>query len=124
MKDNYDRAIQATLKHDNIEQSWYAGGVSEDEDVPLHGLLFRTCPHLTCCLTEYKHGMGDSQFGDCSLLTDLENDDLMPETSSELQELWDEADTKTRTTLLERFAMYNRGLDKEFDRKPAVIEDE
>ena len=112
MTDIYDEAIQATLEHDNIKQSWFEGG--NTENMSLHGLLFRTCPHLDCCLTEYKNGMGDPDIAP-DILDDLRNDDLMPSTIEELEQRWDGADTEARTTLLERFAMYNRELDEVFD---------
>lgn len=119
MSDIYDEAIQATLKHDHIRSSWVAGG--DDPDTPLHGLLFRSCPHLCCCLTEYRNGMGAIPHSSEELLVTLRDDDLIPRTQHDLESEWDNADTEARTALLELFAMYNRELDELFDREPADI---
>lgn len=125
MIDIYADAIQATLEHDNIRRSWLAGG--DHDGVPLHGLLFRTCPHLGCCLTECKSGMCDgteTQSEAQSIIDDLKNDDLIPVNQWDLESQWDDADIKSRTKMLEQFAMYNRELDELFDREPAdIIED-
>lgn len=120
MSDIYDKAIQATFEHDRIRNSWVAGG--DDKGMPLHGLLFRHCSHLDCCLTEYKNGMGKHDLSH-DILNDLKNDDLMPSSQTELEQLWDEADTEARIALLERFAMYNRELDEVFDREPQELSD-
>lgn len=134
MPDIYDEAIQATMEYDNIRSSWLAGG--DTGEMYLHGLLFRTCPHLNCCLTEYKLGFSDEtiDYSDIDkgeltsevqqLLDDLRDDDLMPLTQWKLEQQWDEADTEARIALLKRFAMYNRELDAVFDRKPQeLVED-
>lgn len=118
MTDIYDEAIQATLKYGDIKRSWLAGG--NGDDIPLHGLLFRCCPNLGCCLTEYKSGMGDRYLSH-DILDDLKNDDLMPSTMNELELQWLDFNTEERIALLERFAMYNRELDDMLERDPAPL---
>ena len=133
MTDIYDLAIQAVIDHDDIEDSWQEGGCADESNMELHGLLFRTCPHMNCCLTEFRKGYDNPSLPYPNLNEDitpeikdlfdqLKDDDLIPINDYALVKVWNESDTEARIELLERFAMYNRRLDEVFDREPAGIE--
>lgn len=123
MRDIYDEAILATMEHDNIIASWLAGGKSKD--MPLHGLLFRSCPNLgKLCLTERKSNIYDNieAHEDAEpLITALKLDDLIPTSQWALERQWDNNTEEERTEMLERFAMYNRELDELYDRESVDV---
>lgn len=120
MTDIYDKAIVATLAHDRIRDSWITGG---NNDMPLHALLFRSCPSMGCCLTECKMGMADTQEDDQDFVATVKADGLIPNSQYDLERQWDGFDEDQRTEMLERFAFHNRELDSLHDREEVFITD-
>lgn len=130
MTDIYNEAIHATMEQDDIRKSWSLGGETIDP-MQLDALLFRSCPNMGCCLTEFKRGMGDISGNEedetvevQQVLNGIIEDYLIPTNVNDLQRDWNAADEEQRLAILERFAIHNRLLDEVFDRDPVDIQGE